>query len=233
MFAGFFLSLNGFNGARTFPVARENNTRHFRGMVSFKHPAPNDHFERNIGGVIAGVDEVGRGCLAGPVYAAAVILPPALLSADIGLRDSKQISKLKREALAQRLQQEAYTGIGFASVAEIDDINILQAALLAMARAVAALPMVPDHCLVDGNKAPPIRLPATCIIKGDQKSRSIAAASIVAKTARDAKMQQLHAAHPHYGWDTNAGYGTQVHRDALALVGPSPHHRMSFKPLRQ
>lgn len=195
--------------------------------------APDDHLERHIGGLVAGVDEVGRGCLAGPVYAAAVILPPALLTVDTGLRDSKMVPKAKRTSLAATIEQSAHVGIGMASVAEIDTINILQAALLAMARAIEALPIKPDHCLIDGNKAPQIELPTTCVVKGDQRSRSIAAASIVAKTRRDAKMQQLHRAHPHYGWGQNAGYGTRQHLDALALVGPTPHHRMSFKPLRQ
>lgn len=195
--------------------------------------APDNDLERQIGGLVAGVDEVGRGCLAGPVYAAAVILPAALLTPDIGLRDSKMVPKAKRASLAATIQQNAHVGIGMASVTEIDAINILQAALLAMARAIDALPIKPDHCLIDGNKAPQIDLPCTCVVKGDQRSRSIAAASIVAKTCRDAKMQQLHRAHPHYGWDQNAGYGTRQHLDALALVGPTPHHRMSFKPLRQ
>lgn len=202
-------------------------------MAPRTHTQPDDHLERSIGGLVAGVDEVGRGCLAGPVYAAAVILPPALLSADIGLRDSKMLAKAKRTSLAAAIEQSAHVGIGIASAAEIDALNILQATLLAMARAVEALPVAPGHCLIDGNKAPQIEWPTTCVIKGDQRSRSIAAASIVAKTKRDAKMQQLHGAHPHYGWDQNAGYGTQQHRDALALVGPTPHHRMSFKPLRQ
>lgn len=202
-------------------------------MVKSSAERPTNTFERAIGGVVAGVDEVGRGCLAGPVYAAAVILPPHLLDRDIGLRDSKLLPAKKREALAAILHEQAAVGIGSASVAEIDEINILQAAMLAMARAVKALRVKPNHCLIDGNRAPDIPFDTTCIIKGDTKSRSIAAASIAAKTVRDAKMQQLHAAFPHYGWDTNAGYGTRAHLDALALVGATPHHRMSFKPLRQ
>lgn len=196
-------------------------------------PTPTNAYEVAVGGIVAGVDEVGRGCLAGPVYAAAVILPSDLLTRDIGLRDSKLLTKAKRESLAAAVRAHAHVGIGSASVEEIDEINILQAAMLAMARAVAALPQMPDHCLIDGNRAPEISVPTTCIIKGDQHSRSIAAASIIAKTVRDAKMQQLGAAYPHYGWGQNAGYGTRAHLDALALVGPSPHHRMTFKPLRQ
>jgi len=202
-------------------------------MAGQRNTGPSAELEHQIGGVIAGVDEVGRGCIAGPVYAAAVILPDTLLQNDIGLRDSKQLSKTKREALSAILHERAHVTIGVASVAEIDNINILNAALLAMQRAVTALPIVPDHCLIDGNKAPHLAMPTTCVIKGDQKSLSIAAASIAAKTARDAKMQQLHTAHPDYGWAQNAGYGTKAHLDALAVVGPSPHHRMTFKPLRQ
>lgn len=201
-------------------------------MARAKKPAPTWALEAGIGGCVAGVDEVGRGCIAGPVYAAAVILPEHLRSADLGIRDSKQLSKSKREALAHRLNAEAIVGLGSASVAEITQINILQAALLAMRRAVDALRIPPQHCLIDGNQTPELGVPATCVIQGDQKSISIAAASIVAKTARDAKMQQLHHAYPHYDWDQNAGYGTPAHRKALSVVGPSPHHRMSFKPLR-
>lgn len=196
-------------------------------------PIPTNHYESRIGGVVAGVDEVGRGCLAGPVYAAAVILPPDILSEDIGLRDSKLLSRTMRETLAALLKDRAQVGIGSASVKEIDDINILQAAMLAMTRAIDALPAAPGHCLIDGNRAPNTAVPTTCIVKGDQHSRSIAAASIIAKTVRDAKMQQLDAAYPHYGWAQNAGYGTRTHLEALSVVGPSPHHRMTFKPLRQ
>lgn len=195
--------------------------------------APTAHYENCHGGIVAGVDEVGRGCLAGPVCAAAVILPDHLLKTDIGIRDSKCLARRKREAIAAQLKDEAHVGIGLVSVEDIDRLNILNAALLAMTKAVRALPCQPAHCLIDGNRLPhDLPCPATAVVKGDQHSLSIAAASIIAKTHRDALMQQLHAEHPAYGWAANAGYGTKAHLNALALVGPTRHHRRSFKPLR-
>ncbi|MEM1019466.1 MAG: ribonuclease HII [Pseudomonadota bacterium] len=185
------------------------------------HPSP-----------VAGVDEVGRGCIAGPVCAAAVILPPSLLSSDIGIKDSKLLSAKKRSALAEVIWAEAEVGLALIDAPQIDEMNILRAALLAMARAVADLPKEPAHCLIDGNQLPDLPMPATAVVGGDRQSISIAAASIIAKTHRDALMQQLHVTYPAYGWDKNAGYGTKTHREALALVGPSPQHRRSFKPLR-
>ncbi|MEM9288604.1 MAG: ribonuclease HII [Pseudomonadota bacterium] len=181
---------------------------------------------------VAGVDEVGRGCIAGPVCAAAVILPPSLLSSDIGIKDSKLLSAKKRSALAEVIWAEAEVGLALIDAPQIDEMNILRAALLAMARAVADLPKEPAHCLIDGNQLPDLPMPATAVVGGDRQSISIAAASIIAKTHRDALMQQLHVTYPAYGWDKNAGYGTKTHREALALVGPSPQHRRSFKPLR-
>ncbi len=181
---------------------------------------------------VAGVDEVGRGPWAGPVIAAAVILDPANIPD--GLNDSKKLSKKRREALLPLLSDCALIGIGEASVDEIDSINILQASFLAMQRAVSALPEIPEHLLIDGNKLPQnLPCPATAVIKGDGKSLSIAAASVVAKVARDRIMSELGEAFPAYGWAQNAGYGTAQHRDALDLVGVSPHHRKSFAPIHR
>lgn len=179
---------------------------------------------------LAGVDEVGRGPLAGPVIAAAVILDPANIPE--GLADSKALSAKKREFLNALILQSSWVGVGEASVEEIDEINILQASLLAMERAVSALPQVPQHLLVDGNKLPKtLPCPATAVVKGDARSQSIAAASIVAKTRRDAIMQDLAQQFPGYGWEKNAGYPTKQHREALAKIGLTPHHRRSFKPV--
>jgi len=179
---------------------------------------------------LAGVDEVGRGPLAGPVIAAAVILDPANIPE--GLADSKALSAKKRELLNALILQSSWVGVGEASVEEIDEINILQASLLAMERAVSALPRVPQHLLVDGNKLPKtLPCPATAVVKGDARSQSIAAASIVAKTRRDAIMQDLAQQFPGYGWEKNAGYPTKQHREALVKIGLTPHHRRSFKPV--
>lgn len=179
---------------------------------------------------LAGVDEVGRGPLAGPVIAAAVILDPANIPE--GLADSKALSAKKREFLNALILQSSWVGVGEASVEEIDEINILQASLLAMERAVSALPQVPQHLLVDGNKLPKtLPCPATAVVKGDARSQSIAAASIVAKTRRDAIMLDLAQQFPGYGWEKNAGYPTKQHREALVKIGLTPHHRRSFKPV--
>lgn len=188
---------------------------------------------------IAGLDEVGRGPWAGPVIACAAILPdpwhetgglpPPLYAA---LNDSKTLSAAAREALAEALPAAIRHGFGEASVAEIDDLNILQASLLAMRRALAALPERPAGALVDGNRDPRLGLPTTLIVKGDAASATIAAASILAKVRRDRIMVELATAHPGYGWDTNAGYGTKAHQDGLARLGVTPHHRTSFAPIR-
>ena len=191
---------------------------------------PDFEFETNLGGLIAGVDEAGRGPLAGPVVAAAVILDPN----DIpdGLDDSKKLSHKRRAALLSLLMKNAHVGVGMASVEEIDEINILRAAHLAMTRAVDALPVSPDHVLIDGNMIPrDLRLPATAIVRGDARSLSIAAASIVAKERRDAIMVDLAQQHPGYGWDTNKGYPSKSHRTALQNLGVTPHHRRTFKPV--
>ncbi|ANT59898.1 MULTISPECIES: ribonuclease HII [Roseobacteraceae] len=179
---------------------------------------------------VAGVDEVGRGPLAGPVVAAAVILDPALIPA--GLNDSKKLTLKRREALEPIIRAQAMVGLGVASVEEIDEINILQATYLAMRRAVAALPQKPDHLLIDGNRLPTdLPCPATPVVKGDGKSVSISAASIIAKTWRDALMRDLAQHHPGYGWETNAGYGSKSHMQALRDFGVTPHHRRSFAPI--
>ncbi|MGR3367668.1 MAG: ribonuclease HII [Sagittula sp.] len=180
---------------------------------------------------VAGVDEVGRGPLAGPVVAAAVVLNRA--SIPDGLNDSKKLSIKRREFLAPLLWQSAEVSIGQASVEEIDEMNILQASLLAMRRAVEGLPKAPDHLLVDGNRAPGgIPCDATCIVGGDGRSPSIAAASIVAKIWRDDVMKRAATQYPGYGWETNAGYPTKCHKSALRNLGVTPFHRRSFKPVR-
>jgi ribonuclease HII len=195
---------------------------------------PDDRFEREARARgffrVAGVDEVGRGPLAGPVVAAAVVLDPARVPD--GLNDSKVLSAARREALFALILEVAEVGVGVASVAEIDALNILRASHLAMTRAIAALPAPPDFCLIDGNLIPrDLALPAAPIIRGDALSVSIAAASIVAKTRRDALMVDLAQQHPGYGWETNAGYPTKAHRSALENLGVTPHHRRSFKPV--
>ncbi len=197
---------------------------------------PDFCLETAAGGRVAGVDEAGRGPLAGPVVAAAVVFPdgvPAALAAL--LDDSKKLTADRRErALAAlRAQDGIEIGIGAASVAEIARLNILQAALLAMRRAVARLPAPPDLALIDGNKAPNLPCPARCVIGGDAISLSIAAASIVAKVVRDRAMARLDARHPGYGWSGNAGYGTAPHRDALRRLGATVHHRAGFGTVRQ
>ena len=180
---------------------------------------------------VAGVDEVGRGPLAGPVVAAAVVLN--LESLPEGLNDSKKLTAKRRRFLAPLIRQSAEVGLGIASVEEIDALNILQASLLAMRRAVADLPQPPDHLLVDGNKRPEgLPCPATCVVGGDGKSPSIAAASIVAKIWRDDVMKKAATQWPGYGWETNAGYPTKCHKNALRDLGITPLHRRSFKPVR-
>jgi len=192
--------------------------------------APDFSFETRIGGRVAGVDEVGRGPLAGPVVAAAVVLQAGHVPP--GLNDSKKLSEKRRIQLADLLNNCAEVSIGIATVEEIDQINILHASLLAMTRAIEGLKAAPDHALIDGNFTPNgLRIPATPIIKGDGISLSIAAASIVAKTCRDATMCALAQQYPGYGWDRNAGYPTREHKEALLNLGVTPHHRRSFKPI--
>lgn len=188
-------------------------------------------YERATGAArVAGVDEVGRGPLAGPVTAAAVILNPDDLP--LGLADSKSLTATRREALFDAIMARAQVCVAEATVQEIDEVNILRASHLAMMRAIAGLTLPPDHVLIDGNLLPRgLTLPATAIVKGDAKSLSIAAASIIAKVTRDRLMVDLAQQFPQYGWDKNAGYPTKSHLDALQKFGATPWHRRSFKPV--
>lgn len=196
---------------------------------------PNDRLEREHGGRVAGVDEVGRGPLAGPVLACAVIftagIPRRLRPL---INDSKALTPTQRKTAYEALLRctGIEIGVGAASVAEILRLNILHAAMLAMRRAVARLPAPPDLALIDGNCTPPLPCPTRCCIGGDATSLSIAAASIIAKVVRDRAMARLAARHPHYGWHENAGYGTRAHRAALLTYGPTPHHRAAFGTVR-
>jgi ribonuclease HII len=183
-------------------------------------------------GLVAGVDEAGRGPLAGPVVAAAVILRAD--DCPDGLDDSKKLTAARRAALEPQIKARALCwGIGIASVAEIDSLNILWATMLAMTRAVESLSADCAHVLVDGNRCPPWRWASSAIVEGDAKCLSIAAASILAKEARDRMMVEAAAAHPHYGWDRNKGYGSKHHLAALRTHGPTPLHRRSFAPVAQ
>jgi ribonuclease HII len=187
-------------------------------------------WEARFAGTIAGVDEAGRGPWAGPVVAAAVILDRS--RCPTGLDDSKKLGEAERVRLHGELVSCAVFGVGEASVAEIDTLNIHWATMLAMDRAVAALGRVIDHVLVDGNRLPRWRHAATAIVCGDAHCLSIAAASIIAKVTRDRLMQQLDAECPGYGWARNKGYGTAIHARGLAELGVTPHHRRSFAPVR-
>ncbi|HMA52004.1 MAG TPA: ribonuclease HII [Magnetospirillaceae bacterium] len=192
---------------------------------------PDFSFEKAIEGIVCGIDEVGRGPLAGPVVAAAVVLPRKLHpTLERHLNDSKKVAPARREELFHILQDCARIGLGRAEVAEIDAINILQATFLAMRRAYKAIGAA-DHALVDGNRKPSLSCPITCIVKGDSRSFSIAAASIIAKVTRDREMAILAETHPFYGWERNAGYGTAEHLQALQRLGVTVHHRRSFAPI--
>lgn len=186
---------------------------------------------REAGGPVCGVDEAGRGPWAGPVVAAAVILDPAAVPG--GIRDSKLLPAPRRAALHGEIVASARVGVGIAERAEIDEINILQATFRAMARAVEALGAPPAAALVDGNGAPKLACPARTLVGGDMLSVSVAAASIVAKVTRDAIMAELAGECPGYGWERNMGYGTPEHRVALARLGITRHHRLSFAPVRE
>lgn len=191
---------------------------------------PDFSYEQQLGKLVAGVDEAGRGPWAGPVVAAAVIFRNHY--APSGVNDSKKLSAKKREALFDAIMETGLVGVGLASAQEIDELNILGATKLAMQRAVENLPIKPDAVLVDGNQPPKLPMSTRALIKGDSLSLSIAAASIIAKVTRDKMMQELHAEFPHYGWARNAGYGTAAHIKALAEHGITPHHRKSFKPMK-
>jgi len=193
---------------------------------------PTLHLERQFEGCVCGIDEAGVAPLAGPVVAAAVTLPydskPRILR---GLNDSKLLSAQERERLYDIIQRIAEVGVGMASVGEIDEVNIYHANMRAMKRAFEALPRRPDHALVDGRARPPIDCQVEMVVKGDRRSLSIAAASVIAKVTRDRLMQELAASYPDYGWQTNVGYGTDTHYLGLLRKGPTEHHRRSFAPL--
>ena len=175
----------------------------------------------------AGCDEAGRGCLAGPVYAAAVILPKDF-SNEL-LNDSKKLTEAQRYSLREVIEREALSwAVGVVTAAEIDEINILKASFLAMQRAVEQLKIVPQHLLIDGNRFTPYKIPYTTVVKGDAKFMSIAAASILAKTYRDDYMQGISCEFPQYDWQKNKGYPTPKHRAAIREHGATPHHRMTF-----
>lgn len=187
----------------------------------------------NLGLVEAGCDEAGRGCLAGSVFAAAVIFPPDYRNER--LNDSKQLSAKRRYALREEVQRDAVAwAVASVSPREIDNINILNASILAMHRALDQLAVRPEFVIVDGNRFKPYcQLPYETIVKGDGKYLSIAAASILAKTYRDDYMRELHVEMPYYGWDRNAGYPTREHRQAILTHGVTPYHRLSFGDLSQ
>ncbi len=176
----------------------------------------------------AGCDEAGRGCVAGPVYAGAVILPPGYVNSRIN--DSKKLSEVVRNKVSEEIKNDAVAyGIGVASVEEIDSLNILNASFLAMHRAISCLDPQPEFLLIDGNRfLRYMNMPHSCIIGGDARIASIAAASIIAKTARDDYMKNIHKIFPVYGWDSNKGYPTLLHANAIRRFGRSPYHRKSF-----
>ena len=198
---------------------------------NFTTLCPNFAYEQQYAGVICGVDEVGRGAWAGPVVACALIWTATTLHITMGIKDSKLLSPQRRRQIANSINKTAIFAIGIASPAEIDKYNILQANFLAMQRAVSALPLKPDHALIDGNRAPILDCPVTCLVKGDNLSVSIAAASIIAKTYRDRLMCAYALLYPGYGFERHVGYGTEQHRQALKQIRPSPIHRMSFAPV--
>jgi ribonuclease HII len=196
-------------------------------------PAPPDLFEQAalVVGRICGIDEAGRGPLAGPVVAAAVILDRGRRIN--GLRDSKQLTAARREQLADRIRVRAVAwAVAEASVEEIDALNILQATLLAMGRAVQGLAITPDYALIDGNQMPRLPMPGRAIVSGDALEPAISAASILAKTARDALMREFDREHPGYGFAQHMGYATPEHLDCLQRLGPCVLHRRSFAPVR-
>jgi len=188
-------------------------------------------FDDYTGETVCGVDEAGRGPLAGPVFAAAVILDPA--RPIVGLRDSKKLSEASRDALALEIKDRAIAwAIAECSEDEIDQLNILHASMLAMRRAVETLKTIPTLALIDGNRCPVMTIRSEAIIKGDDKVPAISAASILAKTARDAALLVLHAQYPHYAFDQHKGYPTALHLERLRLHGVSPVHRKSYAPVR-
>lgn len=193
---------------------------------------PDFSFERSVKGIACGIDEAGRGPLAGPVVAGAVTLPDPLPAALAGLDNSKKLSPARREKLFEAILRHARVGVGRAEVEEVDTLNILGATLLAMQRAYASLGIDAACALVDGNRPPRLACPVRCVVGGDGLSLSIAAASIVAKVTRDREMKILAREFPGYGWERNAGYPTEDHRAAIMRLGATRHHRRSFAPVR-
>ena len=201
-------------------------------MLLPRSQMPDLSLELAAGGRVAGIDEAGRGPWAGPVVAAALVLRPDIpTTLAQRIDDSKKLRLGVRALLFEQLQEHADIGIGIGSVAEIDDLNILQATMVAMQRALVAIGTAPDFVLVDGNKLPDLPCPARAIVRGDGRSLTISAASIAAKVTRDNLMVALAAQHPGYGWERNMGYGTAEHRYALDTLGPSAVHRFSFAPV--
>lgn len=196
---------------------------------------PSFLYEDQCKGIVCGLDEVGRGPLAGPVVAAAVVLRRDRVPHDLldQINDSKKLTEKKRAYIADKLPEFAHISIAECSVEEIDCINILQASLLAMKKAFDDLDIRPDAALVDGNKAPKLPCSTKTIVQGDSKSLSIAAASIIAKQYRDKLMSRYAIEFPHYGWDSNAGYGTAQHLKAIEIYGITPLHRRSFAPISE
>ncbi|WP_254229867.1 ribonuclease HII [Wolbachia pipientis] len=192
---------------------------------------PDFSLENTLSGIIAGVDEVGRGSLAGPVISAAVIFTDRDTVVD-GINDSKKLTPKCRQVLYEKITSVAKFGIGMASVEEINSYNILQATKLSMKRALANLNLELDYVLVDGNQPPEVKWQVKSIVNGDSLSISIAAASIVAKVTRDRLMEELHNKHPQYNWYKNKGYGTKEHLSAIGLHGITKHHRKNFAPIR-
>lgn len=193
---------------------------------------PNLALEKSAGGIVAGVDEAGRGPWAGPVVASAVILNQKRVPS--GINDSKKLTTAKRESLYDRILEYSVVGIGISTVEEIDALNILGATKLAMQRAVAMLGSTEiTLVLVDGNQPPALAYKTQAVIGGDEKCLSIAAASIVAKVTRDRMMCELAGIHSEYGWERNVGYGTRHHQDALVKYGVTNHHRRSFRPIKE
>jgi len=195
---------------------------------------PDFHLEEKLGAPVAGLDEVGRGPWAGPVVACAAVIDRARFPSDLAdqLDDSKKLTAARREALYSPLIEHTMFAISESSVEEIDRLNILQASLLAMRRAFGGLGCEPVAALVDGNRDPDLPCRTELVVKGDSRSLSIAAASIIAKVHRDRLMAALAEEFPGYGWERNAGYGVKAHREALGRLGVTPHHRRSFAPIR-
>ena len=191
---------------------------------------PDLSLETLHGGGVAGVDEAGRGPWAGPVVAASVVLGSSMVLD--GINDSKKMSSKQRSAVYDQIMKHCQVGIGISGVAVIDQVNILEATKQAMCQAIDNLPQLPDTALIDGNQLPELPCQAKAIIKGDSKSLSIAAASIIAKVTRDRIMQELHKEYPYYGWERNAGYGTKEHQEGLRCYGITMHHRRSFRPIK-